>query len=351
MPFRPKNSKNWHYDFQIKGCRFHSSCGTQDFEEAKAIEAQARFEVKSGVASRVDFTISEAIGTYYRDICEPQVSARTSKSQGAMILDVIKPNTLIGNLKNSDITRFVAIRRATVSNATVNRHLQFLGRALRYMAEFYEADIPDLKLKAAETKEPKERVRELTWREQDRLFQELRTDLHPLAKFALMTGARRSTITGLLWSDVDLDAGRMQFRLKGGDSMSFPINRELRAMLGSLPRSNVIEYRRYVFTFVDQLTAERRKVAGGGKVVADFKAAVIKAEIVDFRFHDLRHTFATRMLRQTGNLKLVSRLLGHKTLESTMRYAHVLDEDLRLAMEDYSGLKAPESRRNSRNLA
>lgn len=54
----------------------------------------------------------------------------------------------------------------------------------------------------------------------------------------------------------------------------------------------------------------------------------------------MRQTFATRLLRQTGNLKLVSRLLGHTQIETTVRYAHVIDSDLRNALDGY-GVKDP----------
>jgi site-specific recombinase XerD len=54
------------------------------------------------------------------------------------------------------------------------------------------------------------------------------------------------------------------------------------------------------------------------------------------RFHDLRHTFATRMLRKTQNISLVSKLLGHTNIETTSRYAHVLTSDLRDALDGFS---------------
>lgn len=41
MPYRPKNSRFWHYDFQVRGCRFHGSCGTEDFEEAQPLDIAA----------------------------------------------------------------------------------------------------------------------------------------------------------------------------------------------------------------------------------------------------------------------------------------------------------------------
>lgn len=349
MPFRPKTSRFWHYDFQIRGRRFHGSCGTEDFEEAKAVEAEQRFHAKRSPQAQGAFTLSEAIGTYWSDVSQHQSSAGTTLSQGKSILAVLSGSKRIDQLTNADIMRFVAKRRAEVSNATVNRQLQMLGRALRHMAKFHGARVPDLDLKAAETKEAKERVRELAADEQDRLFEKLRADLHPLVSFALMTGARVATITGLRWSDVLWDASRIRFRLKGDEEMLFPINAELRAFLTALPRSDIVSERPYVITFVDQVSAQRRRITpNGGSVHADFRAALVAAEIEDFRFHDLRHTFATRMLRRTGNLKLVSRLLGHKSIETTMRYAHVLDTDLHDAMTDFRALATAESRKNPR---
>ncbi|MDN5786510.1 site-specific integrase [Pseudorhodobacter sp.] len=352
MPYRPKNSRFWHFDFQIAGRRFHGSCGTEDFETAKAIEAEARVAAKSTPDQSGVYTLSQTIGTYYADQSQHQPSARTSFSQGKSILEIIPPQTLLADLTQANIQRFVSIRRATVANGTINRQLQYLGRALRHMARTYGAAIPDIDLKAAETREAHERIRELTEGEQSELFKTLRTDLHPLVKFALMTGARKATICGLLWSDVDFATSRIRFRLKGGLTMFFPINAEMRAFLSSLPRADDPAHRRYVLTYIDQQTKRRKRiVTGGGGLDEAWRAALTEAAIPDFRFHDLRHTFATRLLRKTGNLKLVSRLLGHTTVETTTRYAHVLDEDLHDAMAAFSPLGKPESRRKSRSRA
>lgn len=349
MPFKPKNSKFYHYDFQIRGRRFHGSCGTESFEEAKAIEAEQRVIARNAPQTQGKYTLSEAFGTYWSDVCQHQSSAGTAKSQARRILDTIPGKTRIESLRNSDVMKFVRVSRAEVSNATVNRCLQFLGRALRHMARHYDAKIPELDLKSAQTREPKERIRELSFGEQTRLFNCLRTDLHALVKFALMTGARQAAIINLRWRDVDLDASSIRFELKGGGQMRFPMNHEMRALLTALPKSNILEHRQFVFTYPTEETGELRRIPRNSHLFDDFREALTKAEIEDFRFHDLRHTFATRMLRQTGNLKLVSRLLGHTSIETTMRYAHVLDDDLHAAMADFSPLGSSESRRNSRS--
>lgn len=61
--------------------------------------------------------------------------------------------------------------------------------------------------------------------------------------------------------------------------------------------------------------------------------ALEKAEIKDFHFHDLRHTAGTRLLRKSNNLRVVQRMLRHERIETTLRYAHVLDQDVRDALE------------------
>lgn len=335
MPFRTAKSKIWQYDIQVRGRRFRGSTGTDDYEEAKNVEAEIRAAAKSGQSDATSCTLSQAFGTYHLDICQHQPSAATAASQAKAILKHIPGTTRIESLCNADLMKMVNRMRADCANGTVNRRLQYMARACRHMAKFYNATLPDVSFKAPQVKEPKERIRELTQTEQARLFQHLPDDLHAPVTFCLMTGCRISTMTGLLWSDVG-DA-EIIFRLKGGETMTYPISREMRAFLSSLPKSNVIEARRFVFTRIDKQTHERtRIVPKGGVFNAQFRKAVADAEIQNFRFHDLRHTFATRMLRQTKNLKLVSQLLGHKDIATTARYAHVLVDDMRAALDDFS---------------
>lgn len=337
MPFRTKKTRIYQYDIVVRGNRLRGSCGTEDFEEAKAVEASVRADAKQLAARGSDCTVSEALGTYINDKITGTPSEATTKSQARIILRHMDGKKRISKLTDALIVRYAARHRATCANSTVNRHLQMLGRALRHMEKVYKIDLPTLDLKSAETKEARERVRELSTEEQNALFAELPQEFHPLCAFALMTGARISTITGLLWSDVDMENREITFRLKGDDVMIFPVNNELASLLSALPRSNVIANRKYVFTRVDGHSAERIPiVASGGVFGTVWRKALDRAGIHDFRFHDLRHTFATRMLRRTQNISLVSKLLGHTNIETTSRYAHVLTSDMRHALDDFS---------------
>ncbi|MEP2781075.1 MAG: site-specific integrase [Pseudoruegeria sp.] len=337
MPFRTKKTRVYQYDIIVGGNRFRGSTGTEDYEKAKEIEAQVRSSAKSQAIRGSDYTLSEALGTYIKDKILGTPSESTTKSQARVLLSFMNGNMQLSKLTNADLMRYVSKHRATCANSTVNRHLQMLGRAIRHMGKVYKAPQPDLDYKGAETKEARERVRELSQEEQRDLFFALPQEYHPFVSFALMTGARISTITGLLWRDVDLVNLEMTFRLKGDDMMIFPINDELAALLSALPRSNVLEHRKLVFTRIDGHSLERIPILPGGGVFGTaFRKALKDADIDNFRFHDLRHTFATRMLRRTQNISLVSKMLGHKDIATTMRYAHVVTNDMRVALDDWS---------------
>ena len=75
-------------------------------------------------------------------------------------------------------------------------------------------------------------------------------------------------------------------------------------------------------------------------IKTSFKKAVEDAEIDDFHFHDLRHTFASQLLLKGGSLKDVQELLGHKDIKMTMRYAHLTQEHKKKAVNLLNGLTA-----------
>lgn len=89
MPFRKKGSANWQYDIQVRGRRFRGSCGTDGYEEAKAVEAEVRASAKSAHETRGRFTLSQALGTYWQDVCRHQPSASTAQSQAKGILSIL----------------------------------------------------------------------------------------------------------------------------------------------------------------------------------------------------------------------------------------------------------------------
>ncbi|HEX4238266.1 MAG TPA: tyrosine-type recombinase/integrase, partial [Xanthobacteraceae bacterium] len=105
----------------------------------------------------------------------------------------------------------------------------------------------------------------------------------------------------------------------------------------------------HVFTYKAQRTRDGR--VQGRRYPLTYSGVKIawrrlrkRAGVSGFRFHDFRHNLATKLLRETGNLKLVQRALNHRDLKTTTRYAHVLDDEVAAAME-----RVAESRNKSRS--
>ncbi len=173
MPFKPKGSRFWHYDFQIGVVDFTAALarrlrGSQGGRGARRVEAKVAPDLR-GI-----FTMAEAIGTCWADVSQHQTCSGVTLSQGKGLLGILDGKTRLDALTMADIARYVAARRASVANATVNRELQLLDRALRHMAKFHQVKVAGLDLRAAEVEEPRERIRELSPAEQMRLFKHLR---------------------------------------------------------------------------------------------------------------------------------------------------------------------------------
>ncbi len=159
-----------------------------------------------------------------------------------------------------------------------------------------------------------------------------------------MTGLRRAE-TLIRWPDVNWSAKTITTPGKGGRLVSTPITAEVAALLEPL-RGHHDEF---VFTYVarrtrgGQVKGHRYPITyEGGKT--EWQRLVKRAGVQDLRFHDLRHTTATRLLRETGNLKLVQQALNHRDIKTTTRYAHVLNSEVADALQ-----RVAEARKKSPN--
>ncbi len=161
--------------------------------------------------------------------------------------------------------------------------------------------------------ENNERLRFLTVEEWHTLIDCCKPHLKPIVTVALHTGMRRGEILGLKWKHVDLNHGFILLdTTKNGERKEIPIDGTLRERFEGTPHS--IEST-YVFTDKD---GNHYK-----SVKRSFRTALKRAGIYDFRFHDLRHTFASHLVMAGVDLTSVKELLGHKSLKMTLRHAHL----------------------------
>ncbi len=169
-----------------------------------------------------------------------------------------------------------------------------------------------------------------------------------MVMFYLMTGQRLMSVLRLTWAQVDFENREITFRVKskrpGGEVHRLPITSAMLVLLAEQRGAHPI----FVFTYVCKRSRGKRRKGerypfsqGGWR--RDWGKALKAAGIEDFRFHDTRHTAATRTLRATGNLKVVQEMLHHADIATTARYAHATTADVREAMEAAQSRNTPEA--------
>jgi len=175
--------------------------------------------------------------------------------------------------------------------------------------------------------EPPGRVKFLDPEERSRLLAACKASKYPrlyaLVLMALTSGARQGELLGLKWGHIDFEAGLAYLeRTKNGDRRTLVILPQVEEAL----RPFVGEPQRYVFG------AARTRNKTPASIDTAWRKAVERAKLADFRFHDLRHDCASRLVQGGVDLSVVADVLGHKKLDMSRRYAHLKTETKARAM-------------------
>ncbi len=242
-----------------------------------------------------------------------------------MLCDYFKDMDL-RNFSPLVIERFRASRlKAGNTKSTCNRYLQLLKRMFSVaVEEGYAEENPVKKVKLYSEKDNlKERI--LTEAEEGKLMETCSDTLRPILVVALNTGMRKTEILSLKWSQVDFKARTIRVeRTKSGRVRFVPVND---ALFNELTTLRIVNDKSSL-VFPNPET---------GKPYLDmktgFKGACRRAGISNLRFHDLRHTFASRLIEFGADIATVQRLLGHHSITVSQRYIHSGDERTKAAVE------------------
>jgi len=233
-------------------------------------------------------------------------------------------NLALHQITTSDVERVAAERRKKVSQQTVAHELSFLRRIFNVAIQDGVAERnPVLKVNAPRT----HRVRYLVEEEEQQLLEKLETKWHPLIRFAIHTGLRQEEQFSLRWEHVDLANATVRVpRTKSGKARAVPLNDIAKETLRSLPR-----HLRCPWVFPNQEGTNH--LNAHNFVNRIFNPALQEAEIENFRWHDLRHTFASRLAMAGESIQTIAELLGHHSLQMAQRYAHLSPSYLRQAVQ------------------
>jgi len=189
-------------------------------------------------------------------------------------------------------------------------------------------------------KENNKRLRFLTEPEIKKLLDACPGHLRDIVECALLTGMRRGEIFSLKWDQIRNGFIYLN-ETKTNESRQIPMGDDLNAIFKRIRKKYHLTSE-HVFNYsVDTKKGLKIRSYSLNDVKTSFKAACKRAGIVDFRFHDLRHTFASQVLLRGGDLKDIQELLGHKTMTMTLRYAHLTQEHKRKAVNLLNGLILP----------
>jgi len=318
---------------RVKG--YPTQCAT--FSQKKMADewaAKTEIAIKEGshlavVAAR-RHTLGEAIDRYLTDVLPTKRKVRDEVFRhlavwkellGKYALIAVKPDVI--KKAWADIATRETPKGGQKSPSTLNRYMASLSVVFTYAYKNLEWMDTNPIEKIKKYQEPRGRVRYLTDDERERLLSACKESLNPLLYpvviLALTTGARQSEILNLRWADIDLAAKRaILHETKNGERRTLPIVEPALSLLrGLADKKDDAE-----FVFYSRRDTGKTHHAN---ITNAWYAALKKADIKDFRFHDLRHTAASYLAMHGASLAEIAEILGHKTLQMAKRYAHLSD--------------------------
>lgn len=299
-------------------------------------------------------TIDEAFGKYYIE----QGQYLTLPHQRLTRLNNLKESfsvKYLHEITETEVNKFIISHRDEFSNSTINRYLALLSVVLNTAENEWKVQSPHIKLSRFKLKEPAENIKCLKdWETAEKIISRASSHLKPIIYTALYTGLRRANILGLKWDNLDFTNSTITLKVKdrtkeGGKIHTIPMIPQLKEILQAQPRINefVFNYRGkkiesitrswhfifYKFVPVKKVNdgdVYEVRTVKGEKVI--YKRVLRDETLPYTNFHTLRHTAATWILKKTNNLRITKEILGHSDIKTTLKYAHVLDDEKRNAL-------------------
>ena len=326
-PFRLfKRGDIWHaYISIVAGGRRHiirESTGETDISAAQSWCLDRIARIRRAPELTHQITLDSAAGKWMLEVGQYQSSKESRMSLLQGLITDFGGKTLLSQITKADIFLFIERRRNRGAKpATINRYLSALSALCTRAQNYWDCNVPSFKLSQFKQKEPQENIKYFkNWDDVQRLLNACAPHIRPIIQTAIYTGLRRGRILGMKWDQIDWDNHQIVYMGKDGRPHSVPMVKPLEDALRQLPRRGD-----YVFTY-------------HGVPIRDIKTAwhnaFKKAGIAYMNFHTLRHTTATWLIRQTGNLKLVQTVLGHSNISVTTKYAHLVSNESRAAMRE-----------------
>ena len=317
--YKQKNSGFYYIDFiDANGKRIRQSAGTKNKQQAQElhdkIKAQS-WRVKN-VGDKPRYSWQQAVIRWLTEMSHKK-SLKTDK-EILCYLNQHLCNKMLNDIDRETIEEIKRHKQSTgASNGTVNRMLALIRAILNTSKNEWEwlDFVPIIKMLPMKNN----KIRWLTKQEAAKLFEELPLHIEAMARFAIATGLRESNVVDLEWSECDLQRRCLWIdaeNSKGKKAIAVPLNDDAISVL----RSQIGKHETRVFTYKGKPVTRANNHA--------WRKALGRAGIENFRWHDLRHTWASWHIQNGTPLHVLKELGGWADLTMVLRYAHLSSEHL-----------------------
>lgn len=351
--YKPKQSRLWHYDFVLKGRRFHGSTGQDGRRAAEAVERRFRLEAAEG---RLDdaggLTLDQAAGRWWLEVGE-HLRDHTLQRRLLQLVKLIGPGVRLNDIETKHVNAAVQKRRGQgyrrseeegakvypVAARTVNKDVVNLLRRIHNRARklWGAKGLHEIAWGELELPSPPDPIVYYTAAQRTAWLAECDELARVCLQILLTYGLRKGELFFPL-DAFDPDGPRLVLNRRKAGANTVPLKAadaaDIAARLGRA-RAAGLE----TVWFEEQLNRrtgelELKPLTYHG-LTSRLRSAARRAEItIRGPIHGARHHAGTEALRRSKNIRTAGRLLGHADLKSTMRYAHALEDDVLSALGD-----------------
>ena len=312
-----KRGKTWWIDFTTPGGdRIRRSAQTKDRAKAQELYDYLKNESwrVSKLKERPTYTWDQAVVKWVEE--KKHLATMNDVMSRLRWLQQFLRGRRLDMIDRNLIDEIARQRQKDVSRTRTNRYLELIGSILnRAVVWDWIERAPDVQ----SFPEPKRRIRWLTKEEAKRLLALLPPHQADIAQFALLTGLRQRNILELAWMQINLDrrvAWIHPDQAKARKAIGVPLSEEAMEII----RRQIGKHDRFVFSYKGKPVGQIN--------TKGWRAALKKAEIQDFRWHDLRHTWASWHIQAGTPLNVLQELGGWESFEMVRRYAHLASDHL-----------------------
>ena len=328
-----KRETVWWMSFAYKGRQVRRSCETGDKKVAEKIHHKVMTEIAErrwwAKPEGSEKTFREMMERYEKEYFSDMAS---SKNCGSYLKGLVK---FFGDYAIAEVTprlikEFKLMRKGQgVKPGTINRQITIAKRAYSVAIREWEWIEDNPYSRVSSEKGAGTRDRWLSYEEEERLLAVSPQWLREFIIFAAWTGIREGNIITLRGSQVDMTDKVIYLpTTKNGDPLVIPMMQKVHDLLSEKTR---VRYLSHDLVF----TSPMGKQIEPNNLRRAFRKALNEVGIVDFKPHDLRHTYGTRLAQEGFDIYAIAKLLGHKDIRMTQRYAHHSTQSLRRVVDAF----------------